>query len=152
MTAIFHGDAQGVNETLGHTVNLAWVRADFQQRCKLIAPDPRYNVLRTHPTSKAYCHLAQHGVSGLMAKRVVHALEMVDIQIEERETLTGRPVSCDCLVQMLFEQCPIGQACQHIMRSLTREPRFELFATVHATYRGDIAVWLACGAIVGQAD
>ena len=84
-------------------------RAVGQQHDELVAAVPGGEVARLGVADHRAGDLAEHGVTGLVADRVVHVLEVIDVEHDERE---GRlpPVRARHLaLERLLEQPAIGE-------------------------------------------
>ena len=61
---------------------------------------------------------AQQSVAGEVPQAVVHCLEVVDVQEENRHLVLLASGACQCVADLATEQRPIGKTCQRVMKGL----------------------------------
>jgi hypothetical protein len=65
-------------------------------------------------------------IAGLMAERVIDALEVVTVQVED--TVLGLARSCAGALHTVAEQLPVGKSGQCVVQSLVGQPLLKLMA------------------------
>ncbi len=82
---------------------------------KLIAAEPRHRISFMGASAQTLGQHAQHGVAGRVAERVVEPLEPVEIDEEQHDAATRRPIFGHCRVQALAKERAIGQIGQPVV-------------------------------------
>lgn len=85
---------------------------------ELVAPQPADGVLRAGLAVQAGGHLAQQLVTDLVAERVVHVLEAVDVEEEDGDRGVTRPAQLR--VDELVQARPVGQPGEVVVPRLPR--------------------------------
>ena len=84
-------------------------RSSTQDR-ELVAAQAREHVGRAQHRLQAPRHVHQQLVAGLVAERVVHHLEAVEVEVHHREALLGMALHArDGAVQLLVEVHAVGE-------------------------------------------
>ena len=83
-----------------------------QQHREFVATQPRHRVGRAQGAAQPHRHFLQHLIAGVMAERVVHFLEAVEIDQQHGEAALVAMRSQDRLLQSILEQRAIGQVGQ----------------------------------------
>ena len=86
-----------------------------QQHRELVAAQPRHGIGRPQGAAQPHRHFLQHLVAGVVAERVVHFLEAVEINQQHGEAALITMRSQDRLLQPVLEQRAIGQIGQRIV-------------------------------------
>ena len=113
--ALAYGCQQAVCQRLGA---LAALRCGHHHG-KLVARQPRHHVAGRHTGAHTLCHRAQHQVAGSVAQRIVHSLEMVQVQQQHRQL---RARLCKVLhsrqaaVQSFEQLAPVGQLGKRVVQ------------------------------------
>jgi hypothetical protein len=102
--------AQPVGNALGFVV-----RRSRHQNGKLLAPDARHHIRTLAEASTAKIgNRAEHAVADRVSPRVVDALEMVDVEDQERQRLTEARSAPALLLTGLDQEATIGKTGQGI--------------------------------------
>ena len=80
-----HGGAQGIVDAPGRLVDLLGVRDPLQDHHEFVPAHAHDHVLGAHGRADALRHGLQQLVAGLVAARVVHVLEAVEVQEQHGE-------------------------------------------------------------------
>ncbi len=80
-----HARREGAQHLVGNLGQFVRVVEVLDEQHELVTSQARHEVARPHRCRKASRGLLEHAVSERMAKRVVHILEAVEVQEEERE-------------------------------------------------------------------
>ncbi len=83
-----------------------------QQHRELVAAQSGHRVGRPQSAAQPHRHFLQHLIAGVVAERVVHFLEAVEIDQQHGEAALVTMRSQDSLLQPVLEQRPIGQVGQ----------------------------------------
>ena len=67
------------------------------------------------PGAQAGGNLAQHRITGVVPERIVHALEGVEIEQQQRHQLAIATATADGLTQPLLEHAAVGQAGERVV-------------------------------------
>src|SRR5215218_11144111 len=87
----------------------------LQKDSKLIAPEARYGIALSQGLPRPLRNLLQQQIAGSMAERVVHVLEVVEVDEQDREALSVPLCITHRLPCARREQSAIRQASQHIV-------------------------------------
>ena len=88
--------------------------------CKFVAAQPRNEIRLSETTAEASGHGFQQLIADRMAECVVYALEMIKIEVQQRQVLAlMNPL--ERLVELLAEQHPIGQVGERIVVRQVRD-------------------------------
>ena len=102
---------------------------------ELVAADARHGVARTHDSLEPPAERAKNGVSGAMAPDVVHVLEAVEVDRDEREGLLHPLGALERLVDPVLEENAVRQPCERVPQGL-RSGLLESPVEQNATDRG----------------
>jgi hypothetical protein len=101
---------QHVEQALGGNDRVVILLNVIQDNCKLIATDARHGVGFARPRAQAVGYLAKHYIAYSVTEIVVHQFESVQIDVEQRYTVTIAPRPGEALGQAIKEQSPVRQA------------------------------------------
>src|SRR5450755_3243317 len=93
----------------------------FHQYDKLIATNARYSVAGANLSLQALAELLEQRVAGGVTERVVDGLEVVNVQIQDRELLA---LACGALtreLQAVVQEVPVWQSGQLVVLRHVRE-------------------------------
>ena len=88
---------------------------------ELVAAEPRDQVGLAEATADAVGHRLQQFIADMVPERVVDALELVDIDIEQRELL-ALAGALQLALDLLAEQHPVRQVGQRVVMREVRDP------------------------------
>src|SRR6185437_12254984 len=126
------GDSQAYGDTQGPRVRLAGSEADAlaqaagdeerlgdrdfgQHDRELLTADPRHPVLaEAQPVCEPGGELPQHLVADLVAVRIIHRLEVIDVAHEERQRATQPHRALDLARELVLEEAAAATARQLI--------------------------------------
>jgi hypothetical protein len=94
-----------------------------QQDSELVATEPGDDVGRTDTASQPSGRLDQHGIAGGVTERVVDVLEVVQVDIEQRQPLG---LVDEQLIESPPEQGPIGESRERVVAGLVGELALQL--------------------------
>ena len=121
------GLAQLVKELLRHGGGLARIGDLLQQHAELVAADARDEVVAAHRGAQARGDDLQQAIADVVAERVVHRLEVVEVDEEERRGLLVAPRVRHRLARPLGEHGAVGQPGERVvMREELEPPRIVL--------------------------
>ena len=81
---------------------------------ELVAADPGHGVARADDRLEPLRQRAQDRVAGPVAANVVHVLEVVEVDEDERERLAGAAAALQRLIQAILEQDTVREARQRV--------------------------------------
>ena len=88
---------------------------------EFVAAEPRDEIIAADAPAQAHRHRFQQFVADQMAKRIVDALEFVDVDIEHRQLL-ARAIARQLLFEPLVEQRAVRQVGQRIVMRQMGDP------------------------------
>ncbi len=106
-------------------------RQQREQDDELVAADPEHGVARAHDADEPLRRQLQEGVAGGVAVGVVHALEPVQIAVEQAEHVVGA-APAELLAEAGEEGRPVGKARELVVARVVQRP---LLAQAHV---GDV--------------
>ena len=89
--------------------------AHGHQHGELVAAEARHDVALAQPVVQHHGHRRQHAVAGAVAEVVVHPLEVVQVEQEQRAAHPVAAAVRDVAVQLLLEAAPVEQAGQRVV-------------------------------------
>ena len=91
----------------------------MEQDDELVSPHSRHGVGLAGAVPQAARHGLEEGVSGLVAGRVVHGLEGVEVEVESQkaEALPGAPAAGELVPEAVEEEGPVGKLGQRVVES-----------------------------------
>jgi hypothetical protein len=98
------------------------VRNVRQQKGELVAAHARHRVRRTQAFRQALAHFLQQLVADMVPQRIVHILEMVEIQQRDDEVLLIVLSILDRDPDAIVEQCTVRQPGQGVMQGDVSDP------------------------------
>ena len=107
-----HALMQGVNDAVADGIGDFAGHLAVQHHQKLVAPEPRHRVARTHRAGNALGHDAQHLIARAVAFGVVHVLEPVEVNEQQRHRPVCVPRMQQRLLQPPLESGPVEQPGQ----------------------------------------
>ncbi len=102
------GPPKGMPQPAGERCGFAVLAGAERQDDELVSADARHRVRLPHDRLEAAGDGLQDGVPGLVPTDVVHALEPVEIDDEQRELLSRAPRSCERLRDPVVEELAVG--------------------------------------------
>jgi hypothetical protein len=108
-----------------------------EQNGKLVTTHARQCVVFTQDTADPEAGLHQQGVAHRMSKTVVHVLEIVKVQKQNRYLFTRTPGMCQGLVELQPEEPPIGQPREFIVGGLVPQGFLKFLALGQVADVGD---------------
>jgi hypothetical protein len=88
----------------------------FKDDHELVAADPGHGVAATDGAHERVSDGLQHQIAELMAVRIVHRLEVVDIEEEHGEDRSGSDGMRQRLAEAIDQQVAVGQVGELIVR------------------------------------
>ena len=110
-----HALLQGVDDAVADGVGDFAGHLAVQHHQKLVAPEPRHGVARTHRAGNALGHDAQHLIARAVAFGVVHVLEPVEVNEQQRHRPVGVPRMQQRLLQPPLESGAVEQPGQRVV-------------------------------------
>ena len=98
----------------------------LQEQRELVAAEARGGVARPDGPRQATGDLADEVVSLSMAERVVHRLEVIEVEEEHRHALRVPATSAEGVLEPIDEQLPVRKARQRVVKRLAGQLLFEL--------------------------
>ena len=83
---------------------------------EFVAAEPRHDILAAQGSAQPECDVADEFVADRMAERVVHVLEMIEIDIEHGRRRSAALDVLDHRLQALAEIIAVGQSAQRIVQ------------------------------------
>ena len=119
-----------VADSIHQVDDVQWLRHGAVNDREFVAAQPRNDIRLSETTAQASGHGFQQLIADRMAERVVDALEMIEIEIQQRQVLAlMNPL--ERLLELLAEQHPIGQVGQRIVVRQVRDALIRTFALRH---------------------
>ena len=100
-------------QLIGHMGCLLRI-GEGQHDHELIPALPRHRVFIAHHRLQSVCDLDQQAVPYLVTERVVHILEVIQVQVQQRELMAAALRQCKGLAEPGREHRAVGQARQRI--------------------------------------
>ena len=133
-------------ELLRHRRGLVRLGDVLQQHAELVAADARDEVVAAHAGAQARGHRLQQAVADLVAEGVVHLLEVVHVEEQERRGLVVPPGVRHGLARAVGEHGAVGQAGERVVvgeeleaaRVVLQLDRGEAQVLLRALERGDV--------------
>ena len=91
------------------------VAAGAEQEQELVAALARQHVAGPREVRDAARGLGQHRVAGLVAERVVDELEVVEVEVEERERAVGAAGAAEVAADLLLQERPVREAGEAVV-------------------------------------
>ena len=115
-------DPEGAPEGMAHAPHerrgLLVVARPHRENHELVSADAGNGVARANDRLEALRERAEHGVARAVPPDVVHLLEAVEVDDDERELLVGALSRPESLLDPVLEQCPVRQACERVAKGL----------------------------------
>jgi hypothetical protein len=127
----------GLQQLVGHQGGLVGVVDVGEYDDKLVPTQARNDVGTAHAAREAVRHLAQQLVTGMVAQRVVHGLEMVQVDEQHGQVAVGLLGLRDLAFELLHQVAAVGQLGECVVQ------REEGLALLHL---------LACADVAGHHD
>ncbi len=109
------GLGQDLQDLARHRGGVGLARDPVQQEEKLVSADARHRVIRPDAAPETVGGLDEKLVAGRVAERVVHALEMVEVEEHHRERLAAALRVQDREREPVVEQDAVRQVCQRVV-------------------------------------
>ena len=138
-----------LDQTPRHGLGLRLCCAVEQQR-ELVAAQPRQRVRGAHHLVEAARDSAQQLVSHVVAERVVHLLEAVEVHEQHGQHLLRAHRAREGLVKAVAEQRPVGEPGEAVVEGLARELLLEPHALTHVARVDHHAAHVAVAAEIGH--
>ena len=103
-------------------------RAALQQHAELVAAEPRHGIAPADLRLEQRADLAEQRIAGAVAAVVVDDLELIEIDVAQRERSLARPRALDRALQPRLELAPIHQPGQDVVARVVRELAIQLAA------------------------
>ena len=115
LVSLDHVGPRGLlNQRSGQRFDKADVGPSGQHRLELVAPEPANLPVIAHDRRQPLGDLAKQGIADRMAERVVHVLESIEIDHEQRAALLAVGGVAERFVQRLAHHCAVGQSGQRV--------------------------------------
>ncbi len=115
VAADLHGTRQLLEDLVGHQARVLGTLEVRQDHHELVAALARDGVHLAHARHEAARDVLQDEVAGVVAQRVVHDLEAVEVEEEHRHVALLAPRGHDRLVQAVLHEAAVGQARERIV-------------------------------------
>jgi hypothetical protein len=114
-----------MNQTFSHLFHEGMVIDVLDEYGELVAAQSSSGVLGAQGGTDASSHRAQQGIADRVAQRVVHRLEVIEIDEENGELMIVAAASLDSMPQSILQERTVGQAGQGIVEGLVLELSFK---------------------------
>ena len=104
-----------MQQLLRHRGRLARLGDVLQQHAELVAADARDEVVAAHAGAQARGDHLQQRVADVVAERVVHLLEVVEVEEQQRRGLLVAPRVRHRLARALGEHRAVGQPGERVV-------------------------------------
>ena len=128
------GRADHLDDALGQELRLVRLVERAVQHGELVAAQPRHDLRGAQAALQALPHQLQQRIARRMAKRVVHQLELVEVEAEHGHLVAPRPQVLQRLLHLAAKEMPVGQAREHVVM------RHEADAGLGAPALGDVVI------------
>src|ERR1035438_3189702 len=115
----FERRSDGLGDPFDDQLRLIVTAVTAQQYDEFVPTKARYGIDRASRGLQPPRRLAQHGVAGRVAMKVVDWLESVEIDETEPAGAAIAACDCNCLFDAIVQQRPVGESSQRV---LEREP------------------------------
>src|SRR5712692_1534980 len=112
---------QGIDQSLGDDVGPLLDRLALDEYDELIATEPADRVALPQRVGQPTCYGAQQSVTGGVPERVIHVLEVVEVDEQHRRGTVLATRSGEHLLDSVENQDPVGQPRQRIVQWLVSD-------------------------------
>ena len=131
MPSIRSGSAEGVGHGGRDLLGLLERRDAFEQHRELVAAEPGDRVGRPRALHQPLRGGLQQPVADVVAERVVHVLEVVEVDHQDRQPVLGAPRERDRMLDAVAEQAPVREQRQRVVERELAELVLERLALGH---------------------
>ena len=86
-----------------------------KDREELVAAQAAHRVRGAHALHRAHAHLREELVARVVPPRVVHRLESIEVEHDQREAAAGAARALDLPVEAAGEERPVRQSREHVV-------------------------------------
>ena len=110
------------HDSAGDQAGIGRLAEAFKDQRELVTAEARHGVFLPALDAQAPRDLTQQGVAGVVAERVVHALEGVEIEQQQGHALVAPPAAADRVRQPVLEPAAVRQPGQGIVVGKVAHP------------------------------
>src|SRR5262245_53796107 len=115
ITRTFSAGLHDFENGLGETASHGGVGESRNDNGELIATEPGHHLAFIETGGDALCNTLKHSIACRMPEQVIHFLEPVEIDAQDRQALPAVSGKLDLTVELGVESYTVGQTGKHVM-------------------------------------